>query len=72
MSTATKTLTPAQWQEVYSLPPDGKSYNIPGVAFRASHHPQTKMHCEQVIAETQFGKLRRRLVSGRWQATEYI
>lgn len=67
-----KNLTAQQWQAIIALPADGAEYNIPGIAFRAKHCPQTKMHVEQVIAETQFGRLRRRFVGGKWQAVEYI
>ena len=67
-----KNLTASQWNQIISLPADGVSYNIPGIAFRAVHKPQTKMSVEQVIAETQFGTLRRRYSGGKWQRVEYI
>ena len=66
------TLTPQQWQQVISLPADGTAYNVAGIAFRATHFPATKMRVECVIAETQFGTLRRRKIGERWQATEYV
>lgn len=66
------TLTGQEWASVINLPADGKPYNVPGIAFTATHKPQNKMHVEQVIAETRYGTLRRRLVSGKWQATEYV
>lgn len=67
-----KNLTPSQWKLIIELPADGKPYNVAGIAFRATHKPADKMHVEQVIAETQFGTLRRRLVGGKWQAVEYL
>ena len=63
MATATQTLTPSQWNSIFSLPADGKPYNVAGIAFRATHFPATSMKVEHVIAETQFGTLRRRFVS---------
>ncbi len=68
-----KSLTPEQWSQVFTLPADGVSYNLPGIAFRAKHLPQTKMYCEQVICETQYGVLRRiRMGADKWRATDYI
>lgn len=67
-----KTLNASQWSLIFSLPADGKPYNVPGIAFRAARFPQTKITVEHVIAETQFGRLRRRFVKGKWQATEYV
>ena len=70
--TAPQTLTAAQWNQVFALPSDAAPYNVAGIAFRAAHFPQTSIKVEHVIAETQFGTLRRRFVNGKWQATEYI
>jgi hypothetical protein len=72
MATKIATLTPSQWCEVCTLPADGVPHNVPGVAFRATRFPATRLKVEHVIAETQFGTLRRRFVNGKWQATEYI
>jgi len=66
------TLSAREWNEVFSLPADGVSYNIAGVCFRAAHYPATSMKCEQVIASTRFGTLRRIFSRGKWQATEYV
>ncbi len=67
-----KTLTPAEWDLILNLPADGETYNVAGVAFRAKHLPSTKIKVEQVICECRCGVLRRRLVNGKWQATEHI
>ncbi len=65
-----KKLTTAQWNLVFALPADGKTYNIQD--FNASHFAETPIKVEYVIVETKSAKLRRRLVNGKWQTTESI
>lgn len=66
------TLTHEEWQLVFNLPADGQPHHVEGVAFRAWHHPKTRMKVEHVIAETKFGTIRRRLVNGKWSDTDHI
>lgn len=70
--TNASTLTALEWNMIFSLPADSKPYHVEGVAFRAIHYPATKMKVEYVVAETRFGRLRRRFVGRKWQSTEYI
>lgn len=67
-----RNLTSAQWKLLFELPDDERIYNVPGIAFRAVHRPATRMYVEHVIAETEFGTIRRHRVRGKWQAVEYI
>lgn len=66
------TLSPDEWELIFALPADSNPHHVEGVAFRAWHHPATRLKVEHVVAETQFGTLRRRLVNGKWSSTDYI
>lgn len=70
--TMTTSLTAAEWNELTSLPADGKPYNVPGIAFRAVHYPATRIQMAAVIAETRIGTVRRRWSGKKWLPTEQV
>lgn len=66
-----KNLPAEHWDLILRLPADGKRYIIEGIA-HAAHFPRTAMQCEQVIAETQYGTLRRLKSYDGWRQVEHI
>lgn len=67
------------WMLIANLPADGVVYQgSPEYgAFRVRHLPYTRLKCEQILAETSEGLMRRRLVPRKgkpysWAAVELI